>query len=216
MTIKKITGYFFILLGLCAAALTAWVALSNMNAEPVLLRQSEAAGIRVNKMMNAFCAGDYQAAQSVLHGQTQLGVDRTPEDPVSALVWDTFCQSLSYELVGERYATDSGLAQDMVITAVDMKAITDYIEANTRIRLDEKVNARLESQQGLDEIYDENDEYRDEFVMGVVLETAKEAVATQTATVRTELTLHLVWENDQWWVVPSDQLLGAVSGGIVG
>ena len=52
--------------------------------------------------------------------------------------------------------------------------------------------------------------------MSVVYEVTRTAVETTTATVQTKLTLNLVWEDDQWWIVPHEALLDAVSGGILG
>lgn len=216
MKFSKYLGYFFIFIGLCAAVATAWVSAKNINAEPVLLKSPEAAKLRVTGMMDAFCAGDYAAAEKVLLGDTRLGVDRDAADPVGQLIWDTFRSSMTYELLGQQYATNKGLAQNIRITTIDMKALTDYIEANTKILLEKRVNERLDAKEGLDEIYDENDEYRDEFVAQILMETAQQAIKQETATITTELTLSLSWVDGKWWIEPNEQLLGAVSGGIVG
>lgn len=216
MKISKILGYVLILLGLCAAVATVTVAFGNMEADPVLLSQPEAAHGRIVKMMDAFCEGDYATAQTVLQGETVLGVDRQPADEVGQLIWQAFQSSMTYRLVGERYATNTGIAQDIVITAMDIDAVTDYVEANAKILLEQRVNERLDSGENLEEVYDEENQYRDEFVMAIVCETVKAALGDSPKTVTTTLTLNLVWENDQWWIVPDEELLNAVSGGIVG
>lgn len=216
MKITKYLGYLLMLLGACAAAVTVWVSVSNLDAQPVLRSQSEAAHKRVVTMMDDFCRGDYASAQKALHGQTRLGADRTAEDPVGAAIWEAFRSSMTYEMVGQQYATNDGLAQNIRITTLDMNALTDYVEANAKSVLDQRVNEHLEAQKGLDDVYDEEGQYRDEFVSQILLETAQQAVEKETGTVQTELTLTLVWEDGLWWIVPNDQLLGAVSGGIVG
>lgn len=216
MKIKKSLGYILMLLGLCLAVATVIVAFGNLQADPDLLGDDTTAHERIVTMMDAFCAGDYATAQSVLQGETVLGVNRQPADQVGQIIWEAFQSSMTYQLVGERYATNSGIAQDIVITTMDLDAVTDYVKANAKTVLDQRVNERLESQSGLDEIYDEENQYRDEFVMSIVYEVTRTAVESNTATVQTKLTLNLVWEDDEWWVVPNDALLDAVSGGILG
>lgn len=216
MKIMKFLGYVLIVLGLCGAAATVWVSASNLNREPELLSQPEAAHTRVVTMMDAFCAGDYTSAQRILLGNTKLGVDRPAADPVGVLIWEAFRTSMDYELIGQQYATNDGVAQDIRITTLDMSALTDYVEANAKTLLEQRVNERLDAQEGLDEIYDENGEYREEFVAQILLETAQQAVKQEPVIIETELTLTLAWEDGLWWVVPNDQLLEAVSGGIVG
>ena len=216
MKFTKLLGYLFILLGLCAAVLTVWVGFHNIHAEPVLLKSSDAATRQVVDMMEAFCEGNYAEAEQRLLGDIQMGADGEAADPVGQLVWETFLGSLRYELVGEQYATNEGLAQRIRIVALDMDVITAYIEANTKSRLDAEVTRRLETRENLDEIYDDNNEYRDSFVSKILMETAQEAVKLEPVMVETELTLSLAWENGKWWVVPNDLLFQAVSGGTVG
>lgn len=216
MKMKKSLGYILILIGLGLAVATVAVAFANLQADPDLLGEDTVAQERIVTMMDAFCAGDYATAQSVLQGETDLGVDRQPADRVGQIIWEAFQSSMTYELVGERYATNSGIAQDIVITTMDVDAVIDYVEANAKTVLEQRVNEHLGSQSGLDEIYDEENQYRDEFVMSVVQDVTRAAVENNTATVQTKLTLNLVWEDDQWWVVPNEALLDAVSGGILG
>lgn len=216
MKIKKFLGYILMLVGIGLAVATVAVAFANLQADPDLLGEDTVAQERIVTMMDAFCAGDYATAQSVLQGETDLGVDRQPADQVGQIIWEAFQSSMTYELVGERYATNSGIAQDIVITTMDVDAVMDYVEANAKTVLEQRVNERLESQSGLDEIYDEENQYRDEFVMSVVHDVTRAAVENNTEKVQTKLTLNLVWEDDQWWVVPNEALLDAVSGGILG
>ena len=216
MKFVKFLGFLLIILGLCAAVVTGCVALKNMEAEPVLLKAPAAAESRVKGMMDSFCSGDYVAAEKMLLGNTRLGVDREAADPVGQLLWQTFQSNMSYELLGELYATNDGLAQNIRITTLDLDPMIDYIETNTKLLLEAEVNKRLDNNDRLDEIYDDNNEYREEFVAQFLMDAAQQAVQQEKTLVQTELTLYLTWENGTWWVVPNDQLLGVVSAGLVG
>ena len=216
MKMKKLLGSLLAVVGLCIAITTVFVAFGNLETPSVLVTQDEAARVRITAMMDAFCRGDYTAAQTMLQGKTDLGLDREPADEVGKVVWEAFCSSMTYRLVGDCYASDQGLAQDIVITTMDIDAVMDYVEANSKIVFEQRVNDFISSGGDRDELYDEENKYRTEFVMAVVCDVAREAVANNTATCQSAVTLHLVWEDGQWFIEPSEALVEAISGGVSG
>lgn len=211
MKISKYFALIFGLLGILMAAVTVGVSFASIDADPVLLTPPESAHTQVTQMMDAFCAGDYTRAQQAMYGTIELGVDRDASDEIGKLVWEAFEASISYSLVGECYATDSGLSQNIHIQTMDISSVTDYIKENAKTVLEERVL----SAEDLDAVYEDDDQYRDEFVDGVLLDVAREAIANHAKTVETELTLNLTWADGQWWVVSNEALLHAVSGGVI-
>lgn len=201
----------FGLLGACAAAAGIYLAVHNMNASPVLVRQPEAARNRVVTMLDALSEQDYDTVSSVLYGAPDLGLDREAQDPVGRMLWEAYAESVSYELVGEFYATDSGVAQNVVISGMDLGSVT----ANLRERSQKLLEERVAEAEDVSEIYDENYEYREEFVMDVLHDAAEDALDQDAKSVSWELTLNLIYENGQWWIMPEKLLLEAVSGGIL-
>ena len=99
--IKKILSVIFIVIGIAAAVTAVNMGMSNKDADPVLLAPPEAATHQVPGLMDAVCSGDFTAASTYLQGQPNLGVDREATDEVGILIWEAFCDSMSYELVGE-------------------------------------------------------------------------------------------------------------------
>ena len=63
-------------------------------------------------------------------------------------------------------------------------------------------------------VYDENGEYREAFAQSVLEEAARQVLDSADSAERT-VTLNLVYEGNQWWVVPDQALLSAISGGIL-
>lgn len=211
---KREIGFFsaiFGLLGACAAAAGIWLALNNMNASPVLVEQPEAARIRVVSMLDALCEGDYATVSGSLYGNPSLGLDRAAQDEVGQLFWDALADSYSYTLGEEFHATDSGVALDVVITALDIDSVT----LNLRDRAQTLLEERVEEAEDTSEIYDENYDYREEFVMEVLYDAAQDALEQDARTITWEITLNLTYENGQWWIMPENALLEAVSGGIL-
>lgn len=198
-------------LGAFLAVVCVCMALMNKNAGPVLLQQPQAAREQVNAMLDALCAGEYDTVSACLYGQPSLGLDREAEDPVGRLFWEALTRSFSYELAEEFHATDSGVALDVTISALDLSSVTE----NLRDRAQEKMEQRIDQAEDTDEIYDENNDYREEFVLEALYEAAQEALEQDARHTSWQLTLNLVYENGQWWIMPEQDLLRAISGGVL-
>lgn len=211
---KRKIGFFSGIYGALAAFLAAvciCLALVNMNASPVLVRQPQAAMDQVQTMLDALCAGQYDTVSACLYGQPDLGVDREAEDPVGRLFWDALAQSFSYELGDEFHATDSGVALDVTVSAMDLSSVTGNLRDRARTMMEQ----RIAEAEDADEIYDENSEYREEFVLDALYDAAQEALEQDARQQSWQLTLNLVYENGQWWIMPEQDLLRAISGGIL-
>ena len=211
MKISKLIAWLFGAAGVCAAGLCLMLSFQNRNAEPVLLEQPDAAREQVVVMMDAVRNNDYAAASAVIQGNPIFGVDREPADAVSALVWDAFVDSIQYELVGEMYATDSGVAQKITVTTLDISSVT----ANLKERSTALLEALVEAAEDPDEVYDENNEYREDVVMQVLYDAAVEALEEDAKTVTVAVTINMIYENGQWWIVSDSALFSAISGGIL-
>ena len=211
---KRQIGFFSCIFGVMGAFLAAacvFLALTNRNASPVLVEQPKAAQEQVYTMMNALCAGEYDTVSACLYGQPDLGLDREAEDPVGRLFWDALSASFTYELGDEFHATDSGVALDVTISAMDLSSVTE----NLRQRAQAEMEQRIAQAEDAGEIYDENNDYREEFVLEALYQAAEDALAQDARLVSWELTLNLIYENGQWWIMPEQDLLRAISGGIL-
>lgn len=213
-TRKRKIGFFsgiFGILGVGFAALGVFLALTNMHASPVLVEQPEAARTQVNTMLDALCAGDYDTVSACLYGNPSLGINREPEDEVGRIFWEALEESFAYEIPGDFHATDSGVALDVKISAMDINSVTQNLRQRAQTLLEERI-AQAEDPS---EIYDENNEYREEFVMDALHDAARDALKEDARDITWELTLNLIYENGQWWIMPEKLLLEAVSGGIL-
>ena len=209
--IKKLLSVIFIIIGVAAAVAAVNLGLSNKNADPVLLVPPEEAKLQVEGMMDAVCAGDFKGASAYMLGQPDLGVDREATDPVGVLIWDAFCDSMSYELVGDCYGTEAGLAQDLTISCLDITSVTSVLKDRSQQMLEQ----RVEEAEDLGDVYDENLQYREDFVMDVLYDTAAAALEEDAATMTAELTVNMVYQNEAWWIIADRNLLDAISGGIL-
>ena len=180
----------------------------NRNAE-VRIRQLPEEALRVSDAFTqALNGGDLEAAAQLMYGQPDLGVSKVPENPESALVWDAFRGSLRVELTGEWAVEQSALVRTATVTCLDVSAVLEQLPAQVQSLLDQKIAAAEE----LTDIYDEQNEFRQELVDAVLAEALQKALSQDEPPVTGEVTLKLVNREGHWWVVPQQDLLQILSG----
>lgn len=209
----KIEKFFSVLLGALGIAIlvfTLVLCLVSLDAETVLLTPPGEALGRAEAMMDAVAAGDYAAAGQLMYGKPDLGVDREPADAVGKLVWDAFIGSISYEFVGDCYATDSGISQNVSVTALDITSLM----GNLKTRVNTLLNERIAQATEMSQLYDEENNFREDMVEEVLQEAVTAALAEDAQNVTREVTLSIAYREGQWWVVPDAALLSAISGGV--
>lgn len=209
--IAKIIGLVFALAGTVVAGFTVETTKNNLDSIPVLLAPVEEAEAQAQALMDAVAKGDYNAAEALILGNPKLGVDREAADTVGVMIWEAFVESYSYELVGESYATDSGIAQNVKVSYLNMDSVTANLRERSQVLLEERV-AQAED---VDEIYDENNDYKEEFVMEVLKEAVEDALAEDAQMTGAEFTINLVYRDGNWLVVSDGTLMAAISGNIV-
>ena len=209
--IKKILSLIFVIIGVAAAAAAVNLSLTNKNADPVLLVPPEEAKLQVVGLMDAVCSGDFTTASTYLHGQPALGVDREASDPVGVLIWKAFCDSMSYELVGDCYGTEEGLAQNVKLSCMDITSVTAVLKDRSQSMLEK----RVDEAENLEEVYDDNLQYREDFVMSVLYDAAAAALKEDAKTITMDLTVNMIFQDGTWWIIADRNLLDAISGGIL-
>ena len=211
---KKYTilSRIFGLLAAAVAALTLWITFDALNARPVLVTPPAAAAETADALLAAVCAGDYDTASGLVYGTPNLGMDREPADEVGRLLWEAFQESFAYELEGECYATDTGIAQNVTVTYLDFSSVTASLGDRSQTLLVQRVAEAEDA----DTVYDENGDYREDFVLEVLREVTLDALREDAKNKEQKLTLNLVHKRGQWWVVMDQALLSALTGGIGG
>lgn len=209
--IKKLVAALLMLVSIGTAAFTIWLCNTYVGENPILLTPPHLARSKVVMLMNAVCDGDFDKASQTILGTPSLGIDREAADETGAMIWNAYLDSISFELVGDCYTTQGGLAQKICITSIDISSVTKNLRERSQALLAQRV---LEADSTA-EVYDEKNEYREEFVMAVLHDAAKEALREDAQTQTIELTVKLSFHNGNWWVVADNDLLDAISGGVL-
>ena len=210
MVKHNIPARVFGCLGAVLAVTALLICLTQRNAQPRLFGTAAGAEECAQAMMENIAQGNYAAASAYLYGAPSLGTGTQPESDTAGILWEAFVSSLDFEPLGGCYATVSGLARDYSVSSLDLPKLTQALKDAAPGILE----ARLDAAEDMTLIYDENGEYRETFAQSVLEEAARQVLASADSVDRT-VTLNLVYEGNQWWVVPDQALLSAISGGIV-
>ncbi len=209
----KISKFFAVIFGLLGAAIavgTVFLCLQSLNKEPVLVKTPVSATAQVESMMRAVCKNDFESASALIYGTPDLGADRDYEDPVTATIWNAFIGSIEYEMVGDCFATNAGVAQKIHLKYLDIAGATGTLQARARALLEQRINEA----EDMEDIYDENNEFRQDFLDAVVEDAVKETVAQDATYLETDLTVNLAYTEGKWWIVADDALVRFLSGGM--
>lgn len=199
------------LAGIAAAAAGVYIGVRYHDAKPILLAKPEAATAKLTQMMEHICDGDFSAASGYMLGKPSLGADSAPEDELTVLLWDAWKESMSYELVGDCHTTYSGLAQDISVTYLDVSSVTANLRADSEALLEQRVAEATDVSQ----IYDANNEYREDIVMDVLCDTAVAALNKDAKYTTVTLTVNMTYQDGQWWILAEEPLLNAISGSVL-
>jgi len=199
-------------IGLILAVSTVVLSLSVLDAPTVLVSVPEAAVQRTTDLMAAVSAGDFGEVEKMLYGTPDLGMDREAADDVGKLIWDAFLDSIDYEFAGEFYATDVGFARNVTITTLELTSVTETLKERSQ----ELLEKRVETAEDVSQVYDENNDYREDFVMDVLFDAVYQSLEEDARYRSWDVTLNLVYHQDQWWIRPDQTLIAAISGGTAG
>lgn len=205
----KLLSTVFALLGAILIVGTVALSFLSLNAPAQLVTVSEDAQQCTQDFMEALCQKDLTAAGDLMLGQSSLDANLEPSSELGSLLWDAYRDSLSYEFTGECYATDTGLARNVKITALDIPAVMATLKERSDTLLAQAVEASSS-----EEVYDKKSTYREDFVMEVLLDGATAILAESYASTSWEIPLNLIYQNGQWWILPDQALMNVISGGM--
>lgn len=207
MKVARFFAVLFAAAGLMLALTTVGFCLYSLDKPAKILEYPQAASDCTEKLMASLAQGDYAGAGSCLYGQPDLGSGEMPEDPRAALFWQTFLDGISYSFEGDCYARNGGFARQVTVTTPDLTALT----ADFQTRCQELLSQRIEAATEMSELYDEQNNFRQDLIDQVLEQAAQEAADQADQTKTYEITLELTFWDDRWWVLPNQELLRAMS-----
>lgn len=208
MKLAKWLSLFFAVLAVALIMVTAVAFVRFYQKPPMIQTPVEAAEIRTETLMEAICRGDYAAAGESLYGSPELQWDPDTASELGALLWEAYSGTMSYEFSGPCYANGSGIYRDVTVTALDIPALCQRIEERFQVLMEPYLaEAQYDS-----EAFDENGVLRQDFAAGKLRKAAEQVLLLRNSYASHPVTLEVVYQNGQWWVVPSRALTDIVAG----
>ena len=199
------------LMAMAVAAFAVFLAARFTGTEARILSETEDPMVAAEAFFGALCAGDYAEAASHLQYGPELGLDTLPEEAVPRLLTEAFRQSWSWS-PGLLWQKGPEARLPVSFTALDLTKLTENLNRDVLASL----ALRLDSAQRLEELYNEDNTWREEAVLQATEEVLRRRLRHgEEYLTTTQLTLLLRYENQQWVIVP-DEMLYAVLAGEVG
>lgn len=208
MKIARFFAYVFALIGLVLLIGSMGFFLWNRNADVRVLQLPREAVAVSEDFARALNDGDLETAAQMMYGQPDLGVGAIPENPESALLWEAFRSSIAVELKDQWVVEQGSLVRTCSITNLDVSVVVGKLQERVQSVLDQ----RIASAQNLAEIYDEQNNYREELIEQVLQEALQQVVTQDAESMTRDVTLKLVNRDGRWWVVPHQNLLQILTG----
>lgn len=209
MKAARFFGGILFCLGLVLTAGSVGLCFWFRDADPWVRQIPQEAQACTEELIQALERGDFDAAADRMYGQPDLGVSGERADDQTAMIWDAFARSMTFSFDGDCVYRDGGFCRDVTVTTLDVAALTESAGERAHTLLTQ----RVEQAQDMSELYDEENNFRQDLVDEVFYQAVEEAVEAQTDTVTDTATLQLVYEDGQWWVLPDQTFLRAISGG---
>lgn len=208
MKIARFFAYVFACIGVILLIGSMGFFLLNRNAEVRVLELPRDAVSCSEDFAQALNDGDLEAASRYIYGQPDLGVGTVPENPETALLWEAFRDSIAVELKEEWTVEQGSFVRTCSITTLDVSVVVGKLRERVQSVLDQ----RIASAQNLAEIYDEQNNYREELTEQVIQEALQQVMTQDAESMTRDVTLKLVNRDGHWWVVPHQNLLQILTG----
>lgn len=208
----KAARLFAVMLGIVGLALmlgTVGLCLTSLDAPVKLQEVPQEAVACAEELRQALDEGNLTAAEEKLCGQPSLGVEEALTEEAAA-VWGLFRTGISCELTSDLYVSGSALAVDAVVTVPEIASITDTLQDHALTLM----NQRIASATEMSELYDEGNNFRVELIEEVMAQAVETAFKEPPEMLTYETTWLLVFREGQWWAVPDQALMKALSGGL--
>ena len=203
---RTILSWVLVCFGFISAVTGIVLALTCYRNSPAMLKQPEEAKNTVNSFFHAVCDSDFDTAAQMIQGTPDLGVVGDSSDPVGVIIWNAYWDSARFEMVGDCYATDTGVVQNVSFTRLDVSCVSEHLRERSMEILQQRVAQAADPS----EIYNEKNEYREDLVMSILEEAAQQILDEEAELVTTQLAVNLCYEDGQWRIAADKDLIDQI------
>ena len=204
MKLSKIVSALFAFLGMVLVAGGIFLSFANRYAGAPGRAVPPEAKDGATDCLTARDDHDPVSARTDLYGNPDLGRSQTSECPQTAKVWEAFRSSFAVSDIAPFQVSQSEIRLDFTLTTLELKAL---------VNLPSLARSILDGKEDQDSLYDENGTLKSQ-EKDSILEEALEKTLAEAGSVNRTCTISLVEAEGRWWVLPNENLLSALSGGM--
>lgn len=208
MKILKQPAILWCVAGLILSLCTIGAAIYGINSSTAVLMDTSVVTAAAEEVLDCARTGDYEALGQLLYGAPDLGAVPEKEDTAESLIWYAFLDSIQYQPDAVCQADGACVTLDVSVTCLDISAVTASLQAIAP----ERMKQMAEEMDSNNDIYDEEHNFREEFVAEVLRSSTVQVLAEQPQTMERRITLQFIESDGRWQVVPTEALLQLLSG----
>lgn len=208
MKIARFFAIIFAVLGIVLMLGTTVISFACLNRPVGVLENPDQAQRCSEELQQYVNSGDFNAAAGMMYGQPSLGMDGVPQDACTAMIWEAYRSSVSFEYSGSLYLLDSELARDGALTVLDVPALMNSVQARTKNLLEQRIAAAQEES----EIYDGDGNLRGDVTQQILQEATRQAIDQDASYITQNVTVRVICRDDRWWILPDQTFLQTISG----
>ncbi len=160
------------------------------------------------EVLNCARAGDLGSLSKLLYGEPSLGNVQSRDSSAQSMIWYAYLESIQYSVSETIDATDTGVSLSVTVTCLDISTVIESLKDAAPALMAHKAS-QIDDESI---IYDESHNYREAFVAEVLQDATEQILQKQPQTAEHEVTLQLVRSDEDWQVVPTDELLQLLTG----
>lgn len=205
---QKIQSNILFVLGIVLAVLAVCVAFAAKDTAPRIVQSPTAALKRVESMMDAIRAGDYDRASEVMYGCPSMGEVPTGDNLAVELIWTEFLNSIEYNISGDCYVSDTSVVVDVSVKTLNVPQVISGMEEYA----EKYLSRRIAAADDLADIYDSEDNIHQEVMNKILWDAALQSLENNREYQEQTIAVNLVFEKGEWWILPDEALQSILSG----
>lgn len=208
--ISPAAGWF--LAGVVIMVCTLAVVIFATGGKTGLLVDTQAMEQSAEDLFAAIRTGDLSQVSGCLAGSPELGDGVVQDNGAQGQLYTAFLDSLTWEQTGVCRADREKVALDGRVRCLDLSAVLEKLNTIAPALLEER-GALAEDES---EIYDDEHNYREDFLSGVLADGTAQALKESDAMLEMDITLTFLRTDDGWKIELSDGLVSILGGCISG
>ena len=216
LAVKKKIRFFTGIFSILSAALIILICLFYPYVDLLYAHPSGNPADEAASFLNALSEGRISDAYDVLYGREsgvsgdiQTSLTALYEDQNAGMYLDYLKAGYGFEYTGDMTVNDLTASVPVRITYSDLNAASEGVDERLYVKLDDIVQSHT-----MREVYKDGSSYQDWVVEEAYRSAYEEVLSSEPVRASADIRIDLRFENGRWNIIPTDELLNILGGGV--